>query len=123
MAAVRPSARHLGGLFAWNGASHLEVQKRLFAINARWVELGTFLHSWVSFDTRRTVFLANVVGAALSDVISYTFTPHQFAILDTQLVKLLRNLLKGKAHSIDDGKHSALTNAQVLHRCGIFHPL
>ena len=112
---VLPVARHLGGQFSWNGANQAEFAKRLRAMRNGCAELGSFWWSRTPWKVRRAVFLGKVVEAAIAGLLSFVFSEVMCAQLDSLVIKYVRSLMKGQAHSLDlEGNHDSLPNIEVL---------
>lgn len=113
---VKPHTWYLGSRIAHDAfLNGHAVRLRIRACATAWSVLGT---SWWTTDVPRSVmrlvFLSRVPSAAISGLEAYALTKGEVHHIDSSLVRKIRCMMRGVAHSVDgDDKHRAMTDAAV----------
>ena len=109
-------ARYLGARFSTPSNNAPEIKARLRAITIGWKRLGAFWFTSAPYKMKRLCFISQVQSAAISAGHAFAFSPRECQRLDTQLAKLMRAMMRGKAHSYDPDtmQHNSMSNEQVF---------
>ena len=110
---VKAHARHLGGMYAWNGEVAVERERRVTAMKVGWRSMGKFWHSKAPWRAKRSFFLAFVVGAGTSGLESYWWGEASCATMDKVVSKYLRSMMLGRACKQGEDHRESMSNQAV----------
>ena len=71
---VQPYTRYLGCRYNYTLTCHTEVQYRVRAIRANWVQMGNFWKAQAPYRVKRLVFIGRIVGAAAAGCEAYPYS-------------------------------------------------
>ena len=109
--------RYLGPTITDNLSTTNERNNRLQAIRVGWAKMGHFWTSHYPIKVKRIVFLGMCVAAGCSGMEAFVLKQADWKPLDSLLVKFMRVILIGAAHSQDEeGKHVAISNDEVFRK-------
>eukprot|EP00959_Pyramimonas_sp_CCMP1952_P012460 263428-Pyramimonas_sp.AAC.1 len=92
-----------------------EIRRRCDAARAAWRQCSTFWSSKTSNVIKRSMFMASIVGAALSGLSRFVMGKKYTDAIDTILCKLLRYLPRGENCWTDEqGRKKTTTVAEVF---------
>ena len=115
---VQQPARHLGGQYSYNQSNHKELRIRLTAMKKGRTNLGQFWHSAALWVLKSARSIMQILKARLSSLGSYMLRDSELRRIDSQLVKLLRCLVRGefcdKPELRRDGYHRRPANRKVF---------
>ena len=112
------TARHLGGLHAFNGSNKAVIEFRLQAMPANWSALRGFWFARSPWSHRRFISLSRIVSASITGLDAYAASPGELNRLDKKTCRYLRALSKGRAYdsAATESHGRSWTNAQLLHK-------
>lgn len=105
---VVPTARYLGARLAWNNNLWVELQFRVEAAVKNWYAYRRVLVSQAPRRLRRLMFLMIVQSSLLSGLEAFPLRDRHCKILDTQLSRRPRSMLRGQA-TVWEGRSHPVT--------------
>jgi len=108
---------YLGAWLCANGKNTKEIATRLCCAWSKWNAFkGLFCCSHIPLRIRRLCFVSLVYNSLISALEAFVLTDKEYDKLTMFICQRSRGLLLGKAHTKHDGKHSQLSNVQVLRK-------
>lgn len=111
---VVPTARYLGARLAWNNNLRVELQFRVEAAAKNWYAYRRVLVSQAPRRLRRLMFLVMVQSSLLSGLEAFPLRDRHCKILDTQLCRRLRSMLRGQATDWEGHNHPVTMSLRRL---------
>lgn len=118
---VLTAARHLGGRQTWNATLKAELRYRRQAMLKNWRHLSKYWASSMPRRITRLILLVRIQTIGLSDIEALPISSRECEMIDANMCRWLRMLLKGAAAQFDDAKGHVVrwSNSRVLGECHV----